>query len=159
MTRSVHRLSRIRLTCSVPSSDLFSHVCDLCLFNFTQMFVFLSRYVIYNKLLSVFVWAAASLVFGWVVNAHVSAPYVIAGSTHELWICLFKHVPMLPLKMSRFLALSGRDFSLNLLVFVFDSGAISLSQADVAFTVLNLSVVDIYCFHHHLCLRPVHLGT
>ena len=44
-----------------------------------------------------------------VVSAHVSAPYAIAGSTHELQICLFKRVPMLPLKMSRRLAEAGVD--------------------------------------------------
>ena len=50
--------------------------------------------------------------------------------------------------------LSGRDSSLNLLVLVFVSGAVSLSQVDVAFSVLDMGVVDIYwCVisHHHLC--------
>ena len=37
---------------------------------------------------------------------------------------------------------SGRGCSLNLLVLVFASGAVSLSQVDVAFSVLDLSVVD-----------------
>ena len=44
-----------------PSSDLFNHVCDLCL-SFTHMFVSLSRYVIFNILLPIFVCATASLV-------------------------------------------------------------------------------------------------
>ena len=35
-------------------------------------------------LLSIFVCVAASLFFAWVLGAHVSAPYVIAGSMHEL---------------------------------------------------------------------------
>ena len=55
-----------------------------------------------------------------------------------------------------------RYSSLNLLVLVFVSGAVSLSQVDIAFNVLDLSVVDIYwCvgFRHHLCLRLVHLQT
>ena len=39
--------------------------------------------------------------------------------------------------------LSGRNSSLNLLVLVFVSGAVSLSHVDVAFNVLDLSVVDI----------------
>ena len=51
---------------------------------------------------------------------------------------------------------SGRDSSVNhLLVMDFASGAVSLSQVDVALYVLDLSVVDIYwCvgFYHHLCL-------
>ena len=50
----------------------------------------------------------------------------------------------------------GRDSSLNLLVlFCFASGVVPLSQIDVAFNVLDLSVDDIYwCvgFRHHLCL-------
>ena len=50
----------------------------------TQMFVFLSRYVMFSILLSIFVCAAISLFFAWLESAHVSAPYVIAGSTHEL---------------------------------------------------------------------------
>ena len=49
----------------------------------------------------------------------------------------------------------GRDSYSNLLVLVFVSGATSLSKVDVAFNVLDLSVVDIYwcvTFHHHLYL-------
>ena len=49
---------------------------------------------------------------------------------------------------------SGRDSSLNVLVLVFVSGALSLTQVDVAFNVPDLSVVDIYwcgVFHRHLC--------
>ena len=38
---------------------------------------------------------------------------------------------------------SGRDSSLNLLDLPFVPGAVSLSQVDVAFIVLDLSVVDI----------------
>ena len=40
--------------------------------------------------------------------------------------------------------LSGSDISLNLLVLVFISGAVYLSQIDVTCTVLYLSVVNIY---------------
>ena len=49
---------------------------------------------------------------------------------------------------------SGRD-SLNLLVLFFLSGGVSLSQVDVAFNVIGMSVIDIYwsvIFHCHLCL-------
>ena len=44
----------------------------------------MSRYVMFSILVSIFVSAAANLFFAWVVSAHVSAPYVIAGTTHEL---------------------------------------------------------------------------
>ena len=66
----------------LPSSDLFSHVCDLCLFSYPE--VVLSRYVMFNILLSICVCATAGLFIDGLVNAHVSAPYVIAGSTLEL---------------------------------------------------------------------------
>ena len=49
----------------------------------------------------------------------------------------------------------GRDSILNFLILVFVSGAVSLSQVDVALNVLDLGVVDIYwcvVFHHHLFL-------
>ena len=38
---------------------------------------------------------------------------------------------------------SGRNSSLDLLVLVFVSGAVSLFQVDVAFKVLDLSVIDL----------------
>ena len=53
----------------------------------------------------------------------------------------------------------GRDSFVNLVVLVFVYGAISLTQVDVAFNVLDMSVVDIYwcvVLHHHLCLRHIH---
>ena len=55
---------------------------------------------------------------------------------------------------------SGCDSSLNLLILVFVAGTVSLSQVDVAFNILDLSVVDLcwyVVFHHRLCLRLVHL--
>ena len=45
-------------------------------------FVFLSWYVMFNIFLAVFVCAAASLFFAWLVSAH--APYAIVGSMHQL---------------------------------------------------------------------------
>ena len=73
---------------------------------------------------------------------------------------------MVPLNMSRCLANVGHPavillwISLYCLCFV--SGAVALSKVDVAFNVLDRSVVDIYwCvgLHHHLCLRLVHLHS
>ena len=104
MKRSVHRLSHILLTCPAQVHFLLQ-TCSITSVTFvlflTQMFVFLSRYVMFNIFLSILVCVAASLFFAWVVRANVSAPHVIAGSMHELMTCLFKHVPMLPLKISR----------------------------------------------------------
>ncbi|KAK2170756.1 hypothetical protein NP493_1143g01020 [Ridgeia piscesae] len=110
----------------------------------------------FNILLSIFVCATASLFFTLVMSAHVSAPYVIAG----IMSCRFassKNVAVLGKCCP-----SGRDSSLNLITLIFVSGAISLSQVDVAFNVLDLSVGDIYwCvgFSHHLYLRLVQLQT
>ena len=55
-------------------------------FSLSQMFVFLSWYVMFNihACTSFHVGAAASLFFAWLVNAQVSTPYVIAESMHEL---------------------------------------------------------------------------
>ena len=63
------------------------------------MFVFVSGYVMFDTLLSIFVYAAARLFFAWLVSVHVPYVYVIAGSTHVLYTCLFKCIPMLPFKM------------------------------------------------------------
>ena len=88
VTRSVHRLSRILLTC--PAQVHFRLLtCSITsvtfVFSLTPMFVFLSRYVMFNILLSMFVWVAAiELVLCSGVSVHVSATYVIADSTHEL---------------------------------------------------------------------------
>ena len=49
------------------SYDLFNHVCVLCLFSYPDVCV-LSRYVMFNILLSMFVYAAASSFFGWVLS-------------------------------------------------------------------------------------------
>ena len=61
--RGVHRLSRILLTCPAQAHfrlrTFFHHVCDLCHFSYSDV-CFLSRYVMINILLSIFVCAAAS---------------------------------------------------------------------------------------------------
>ena len=58
----------------LPSSDLFNHVCDFCLFSFPDLcFSDGSQYVMFNILLSIFVCAAASLFFGWVVRSSFHA--------------------------------------------------------------------------------------
>ena len=51
----------------------------------TQMLVLLSLYVMLSKLLSILVCAAASSFYACLVSVQVSAPYVIAGSTQELY--------------------------------------------------------------------------
>ena len=85
--RSVHWLSRILLKC--PAQVHFRHLtCSITsvifIFPHIQMFVSLSRYVMLNILLSIFVCVPANLFFALMVSPHVSVPYVIAGSMHEL---------------------------------------------------------------------------
>ena len=85
VTRSVHRLSRILLTCSaqVHFRLLTCSITSVSfVFSFTNV-CFLSGYVMFNILLSIFICAAASLFFALVVSVHVSAPYASAGSKHE----------------------------------------------------------------------------
>ena len=60
----------------LPFSDLSNHVCDLG-FSLTQVFVFLSRYVMFNILLSICVCAANSLFFAWVVSTHVAILFLL----------------------------------------------------------------------------------
>ena len=86
VSRSVHQLSRILLTCPVQVHFRLL-TCSItsvtCVFSLTQMFIILSRYVMFNVLLSIFVCAFASLFFARLMRAHVSAPHVVVGSTHE----------------------------------------------------------------------------
>ena len=61
----------------------------------TQMLVLLYVYVMLSILLSILVCAAASLFCACLVSVQVSAPYVIAGSTQELYTCLFRQMARL----------------------------------------------------------------
>ena len=74
----------------------------------TQMLVFLSLYVMLSILLSILVCAATSLFFACFVSVLVSAPYVIAGSTHELYTCLFRQMARLVLRIARCLAYAAQ---------------------------------------------------
>ena len=132
-------------TCSITSVT--------CVFSVTQMFVFLSRYVVFNcpslfmRLLDLFVLCLGGECpcfraichcwkYAWVVDfsrqAYSSITFDDIAVLDECWP-------------------SGRDSSLNIIILVFVSGAVYLSQVDVAFKVCR--------FHHHLCLRLVFLQT
>ena len=86
-----------------PGPFHFSHSVDYTYMTFvlslTQMLVFLYLYVMLSILLSILVFAAASLFCACLVSAQVSAPYVIAGSTQELYACLFRQMARLLLKI------------------------------------------------------------
>ena len=111
VTREVHRSSLRRLIC--PAQDHFICLTVLIIsmsfvFSLTQTLVFLSLYVMLSILLSILVCAAASLFCACLVSAQVSAPYVIAGSTQELYTCLFRQMARLLLKMPRCLAYAAQ---------------------------------------------------
>ena len=69
-------LARILLTCLVQVHFPLL-ACPITpvtfVFSLPQMFVFLSRYVTFNIRLSIFICAAISLLFAWLVSAHISA--------------------------------------------------------------------------------------
>ena len=111
VTREVHRSSLRRLICSAQDHFIFLTVLIISMtfvLSLTQMLVFLSLYVMLS-ILSILVCAAASLFCACLVSVQVSAPYyVIAGSTHELYTCLFRQMVRLLLKISRGLAYAAQ---------------------------------------------------
>ena len=97
-----------------------------------------------------------------------SAPYIIAGSTQELYTCLFRQMSMLLLKISRSFAYAAQpamhDASLNLCILVIFLEAIVLPQEGlyVAFNIFCLHIIHLdwgVVYSHHLCLCDVHLQT
>ena len=109
-TRDVHRSSLRRLICSAQDHFIFISVDYVYVFflSLTQMLVFLSLYVMLSILLSILVCAAASLFCACLLSVHVSAPYVIAGNTQELYTCLFRQMARLLLKISRCVAYAAQ---------------------------------------------------
>ena len=106
VTREVHRSSLRRLICPAQNHFICLTVLIISMtfvLSLTQMLVFLSLYVVLSILLSILVSAAASLFCACLVSVQVAEPYGIAGSTHELYICLFRQMASLLLKMSRYL--------------------------------------------------------
>ena len=109
VTREVHRSSLRRLICPAQDHFIFLTVLIISMtfvLSLTQMLVFLSLYVMFSILLSILVCAASSLFCACLVS--VSAPYVIAGSTQELYSCLFRQMARLLLKISRCLAYAAQ---------------------------------------------------
>ncbi len=74
----------------------------------TQMLVILSLYVMLSILLSILVYAAANLLCACLVSVQVSAPYVIAGSSQELYTCLVRQMARLLLTISRCLTYAAQ---------------------------------------------------
>ena len=110
--REVHLLSLRRLIC--PSHDHFIFlslyiISMTFVLSLTYMSVLLSLYVMLSIRLSILVCAAAGLFCACLVSIQVSAQYVIAGSTQELYTCLFRQMTMLLLKISRCLAYAAQS--------------------------------------------------
>ena len=98
----------------------------------------------------------ACSLLGWWVPMFLC--YGIAGSTHELYSYLFKHVPMKSLKISRCLA--SAVYPVLILLWISLSwwlslGAVYLNQVNVAYNVLGLSVVDIIILITHFPSSPL----
>ena len=111
VTREVHRSSLRRLIFPTQDHFIFLTVWIISMtfvLSLTQMLVFLSLHVMLNILLSILVCAAANLFCACLISVQVSAPYVIAGSTHELYTCLFRQMARLLLKISRCLAYAAQ---------------------------------------------------
>ena len=112
VTREVHRSSLRRVICPAQDHLIFLTVFIISMtfvLSLTQMLAFLYLYVMLSILLSILVCATASLLCACLVNVQVSAPYyVIAGSTQQLYTCLFRQMARLLLKMSRCLAYAAQ---------------------------------------------------
>ena len=111
VTREVHRLSLKRLICPSQDHFIFHTVCIVSMtfvLSLAQMLVLPSLYAMLSILLSILVCAAASLFCACLVSVQVSAPYVIAGRTHELYTCLFRQMSKLFLKISRCLGYAAQ---------------------------------------------------
>ena len=111
VTREVHRLSLKRLICPAQDHFIFLTVYIISMtfvLSLTQMLDLLSLYLMLSILLSILVCSAASLFCACLVSVHASASYVIAGSTHELYTCLFRQTARLLLQISRYFAYAAQ---------------------------------------------------
>ena len=111
VTREVHLSSLRRLICHAQDHFICLTVLIMSktfVLSLTLMLVFISLYVMLSIFLSILVCAAASLFCACLVSVQVSAPYVIAVSTQELYTCLFRQMARLLLKMSRCLAYAAQ---------------------------------------------------
>ena len=163
--REVHRSSLRRLIC--PAQDHFICLTVLIIsmtfvLSLTQMLIFLSLYVMLSILLSILVCDSSSLSCACLVSVQVSAPYVIAGSTQELYTCLFRQMARLLLEISRCFGVcrpACHDSSLYLFVLVLFLEAVVLSQVQVSLDIFYQHIVHIYrgvAYNHHICLCDVH---
>ena len=105
------------------------------------MLGFLYLYVMLSILLSILLCVAASLFCACLVSVQVSAPYVIAGSTHELYTCLFRQRARLLLKISRCLAYAAQPAMIRrcISLYCLFLEAVVLSQEHVALDIFKVT--------------------
>ena len=95
-----------------------------------------------------------SLFCACLVSVQVSAPYVIAGSTHELNTCLVRQMAKLLLKISRCLAYAAQP------AMILED--VTLPEVYIAFNIFYQHIVNVYLaviYSHHIYLCDVHLKT
>ena len=135
----LHRLSHS--TDVLPSCDLFNRVYDRCLFSsFLDTFFSAPVYGVSHTSVNLYLCGLLYVLFAWLTSVHISAPYVIAGGTHET--CCRQAGSKVTLDYVAVLdecCPGGHDSSLNYLYLDgFFSGPVSLSRVDVALNVLSL---------------------
>ena len=157
-----------------PGPFHFSHSVDYiydCFLSLPQMLVFLSLYRTdlrphIPRWTEVNVTSKDRKTNIW-VRERKHSYYVIAGSTQELYICLFRQMTRLLLKISRCLAYAAQPaMSLRCIymtcVLVRFLEAVVLSQVYVALNSFYQHIVHVYrdvVYNHHLCLCDVDLKT
>ena len=97
----------VDMPCPGPFFNIADYIYYFCLLS-DPVLVFLSLYVMLSIHISILVCAVASLFCACLVSVHVSAPYVIAGRTHELYTYLFRQMSRLLLKISRCLVYAAQ---------------------------------------------------
>ena len=166
VTREVHRSSLGRLIC--PAQDHFIFLTLLIMsmtfvLSLTQMLVFLSLYVMLSIVLSILACAAASLFCACLVSVQVSAPYVIAGSTQELYTCLsrlkfaFEDIPVFAVCRP-----ACHESSLYIFVLVLFLDVVALSQVYVAFNIFYQHIVNVYwgvVYNHHIFILSLRCSS
>ena len=96
------------------------------------------------------------------VSVQVSAPYVIAGSTQELYTQADGKVAFEDIPVFGVCRPACQDSSLYLFVLALFLEAVVLSQVHVALDIFYQHIVHVYrgvVYNHHLCLCYVHLKT
>ena len=85
------------MPCPGPFNFYFiaDYIHAFCHLSLTQMLVFLSLYVMLSMRVSILICATTSLFCACFVSGQVSAQYAISGSTHALYMCVFRQMAML----------------------------------------------------------------